>query len=62
MARRRCRVQAAAAALAPADLEALYEFPPGDAAGQAIAIAEFGGAYSASDVQAFCQKYDRRCQ
>ncbi len=51
--------QAAAAALAPADLETLYQFPPGDAAGQAIAIAEFGGAYSASDVEAFCQKYDR---
>lgn len=52
-------VQAAAAALGPADLEALYQFPPGDAAGQVIAIAEFGGTYSASDVQAFCQKYDR---
>jgi kumamolisin len=52
-------VQAAAAALAPADLEALYQFPPGEAAGQAIAIAEFGGAYSASDLEAFCQKYDR---
>jgi kumamolisin len=51
--------QAAAAALAPADLEARYQFPPGDAAGQTVAIAEFGGAYTASDVRAFCQKYDR---
>jgi kumamolisin len=57
--RKNAPVQAAAAALAPADLEARYQFPPGDAAGQAIAIAEFGGAYSASDVRAFCQKYHR---
>ena len=60
MARRtNAPVPADAAALAPADLEALYHFPAGDAAGQAIAIAEFGGAYSASDVQAFCRKYHR---
>jgi kumamolisin len=51
--------QKAAAALTPAGLEALYQFPPGDAAGQAIAIAEFDGAYSASDLQAFCQEYGR---
>jgi kumamolisin len=51
--------QAAAAALAPADLETRYQFPEGDAAGQTVAIAEFGGTYSAADVQAFCQKYDR---
>ena len=52
--------QAAAAALAPADLEARYQFPPGDAAGQTVAIAEFGGAYTASDVQDFCKKYHRQ--
>jgi kumamolisin len=46
-------------ALTPADLEARYHFPPGDGAGQAIAIAEFSGAYFPSDLQAFCQKYDR---
>jgi len=51
--------QQAAAALTPAGLEALYQFPPGDAAGQAIAIVEFDGAYSTSDLQAFCQKYGR---
>jgi kumamolisin len=50
--------QAIVAALAPADLETRYQFPPGNAAGQAIAIAEFGGTYSGSDMQAFCQKYD----
>ncbi len=46
-------------ALTPADLEARYHFPPGDGAGQAIAIAEFFGAYFPSDLQAFCQKYNR---
>jgi kumamolisin len=48
---------AAADAFEPADLDARYQFPPDDAAGQDIAIAEFGGAYSAADVKAFCQKY-----
>jgi kumamolisin len=46
-------------ALTPADLEARYDFPPGDGAGQTIAIAEFYGAYFPSDLQAFCQKYGR---
>ncbi len=60
MARRKnASPQAAAAALTPADLESRYQFPQGDAAGQAVAIAEFGGAYFASDVQAYCQKYTR---
>jgi kumamolisin len=49
----------AAPALAPADLESRYSFPPGDGTGQVIAIAEFGGGYFASDVQAFCAKYGR---
>src|SRR6266498_1202359 len=31
------------AALTPSDLELRYNFPPGDGAGQNIAIAEFGG-------------------
>jgi kumamolisin len=58
MARRKTTpTQAGPAALAPADLEARYEFPPGDGAGQAVAIAELGGAYFPTDVQAFCQKY-----
>jgi kumamolisin len=50
---------AATAAFAPADLEARYQFPLGDAPGQTVAIAEFGGAYSASDVQAFCKQNGR---
>jgi kumamolisin len=41
-------------ALAPAQLAAHYSFPPGDGAGQTVAIAEFGGGYFASDLQAFC--------
>jgi kumamolisin len=50
---------AAATALTPADFETRYQFPPGDGAGQSIAIAEFGGAYFPDDVRAFCQKYGR---
>jgi kumamolisin len=45
--------------LAPADLEQRYNFPPGDAAGQSIAIAEFGGGYFADDVAAYCNKFQR---
>ena len=32
--------------LGPADIEARYNFPLGNAAGQNIIIAEFGGGYS----------------
>jgi kumamolisin len=46
-------------ALTPADLEDRYHFPPGDGAGQAVAVAEFFGAYFPSDLTAFCQKYGR---
>ena len=49
--------QTGPAALTPADLEARYQFPAGDGAGQTVAIAELGGAYFPADVQAFCQKY-----
>jgi kumamolisin len=45
--------------LAPADIESLYHFPPGDAAGQHIAIAELGGGYFAHDLKAYCAKFDR---
>jgi kumamolisin len=48
-----------ASALTPDDLERRYEFPPGDAAGQVVAIAEFGGAYFADDTAAYCAKYGR---
>jgi kumamolisin len=46
-------------ALGPSDLERRYQFPSGDAAGQVIAIAEFGGSYFPDDLQSFCTKYDR---
>lgn len=39
----------------PAELAKIYEFPPGDGAGQTIGILEFGGGYFASDLSAFCQ-------
>jgi len=45
--------------LTPADLENRYNFPSGQAAGQKIAIAEFGGAYFPEDLQAFCAKEGR---
>ncbi len=45
--------------LGPADIENLYRFPPGDAAGQKIAIAELGGGYFARDLKAYCAKFKR---
>jgi kumamolisin len=65
MARRKAHKPASATAarapapLAPEDLEGRYNFPAGDAAGQTIAIAEFGGGYFAEDVAAFCNKFQR---
>jgi kumamolisin len=63
MARRKSGAAAAKAAtlapLTPADLEQRYNFPPGDAAGQSIVIAEFGGGYFAEDVTAYCNKFQR---
>lgn len=49
----------ALAPLTPADLERRYSFPPGDGAGQIIAIAEFGGGYFADDTAAYCSKFQR---
>lgn len=43
----------------PSDLEQRYNFPPGDGAGQSIAIAEFGGGYFDSDTTAYCNKFKR---
>ena len=43
----------------PADIESHYHFPPGDAAGQTIAIAEFGGGYFTSDLTDYCRKFNR---
>jgi kumamolisin len=55
--------------LTPADLEAHYNFPPGNAAGEFVAIAEFGSpigsskflqpAYFPTDVEAFCAQQNR---
>ena len=44
-------------AATPADIEKIYDFPKGTAAGQKIAIAEFGGGYIASDLKAYCKKF-----
>jgi kumamolisin len=49
----------AASALSPADLEQRYRFPPGDGAGQTVAIAEFGGAYFPDDLTQFCAEQGR---
>jgi kumamolisin len=58
VARRRVlQARAAAAPLTPSDLETRYNFPPGDGAGQHVGIAEFGGGYFPTDLQAFCAKY-----
>jgi kumamolisin len=56
--------------LTPGNVLALYNFPPGDGAGQTIVIAEFGApvnngklmppAYIASDVAAFCKRHRLR--
>jgi kumamolisin len=62
MARRKSRSMIAGATLSPfspADLEQRYNFPPGDGAGQNIAIAEFGGGYFADDTSAYCAKFQR---
>lgn len=71
MARRAAAKPTAApgAPLRPADLEARYNFPPGDASGQSIAVAEFGipqhsgtvvvPAYFPDDVAAFCTAQGR---
>ncbi len=61
MAHRKAGAGAAAALapLTPADIEQRYNFPPGDGAGQKIAIAEFGGGYFASDTTAYCNKFQR---
>jgi kumamolisin len=64
MARRKAGAAAAAippalSPLTPSDLEQRYNFPPGDAAGQTIAIAEFGGGYFVDDLKAYCQKFQR---
>ena len=46
-------------ALSPGDLEERYRFPAGEGEGQTVAIAEFGGAYFASDLVTFCRQQGR---
>jgi kumamolisin len=46
-------------ALSPSDLEERYRFPAGEAEGQTVAIAEFGGAYFPDDLAAFCREQGR---
>ncbi|TXC97355.1 S8/S53 family peptidase [Streptomyces sp. ISID311] len=48
----------ALAPLTPSVLEAHYNFPEGEAQGQRIGIAEFGGGYFPDDLVAFCQKHN----
>jgi kumamolisin len=48
--------QAAAPALSPAAIRSHYNFPAGTGSGQTVAVAEFGGGYFSSDLEAFCQK------
>jgi kumamolisin len=47
------------APLAPDDLEKRYNFPPGNATGQTIIVAEFGGGYFSEDVISYCNKFQR---
>lgn len=39
----------------PAELAARYAFPPGDGAGQTVALLEFGGGYFPHDLALFCR-------
>jgi kumamolisin len=47
----------ASTALSPQDLAKRYNFPPGDGAGQRIAIAEFGGGYFAEDAELYSRTF-----
>jgi hypothetical protein len=51
--------RAPSARLTPSDLEERYRFSAGEAEGQTVAIAEFGGAYFPDDLTAFCREQGR---
>lgn len=61
------RTPARSRGLSPSDILELYDFPPGDGAGQTIVIAEFGApvnngklmppAYIAGDLAAYCKRH-----
>jgi kumamolisin len=53
------QARGAAGPFGPSDLEARYNFPDGDGAGQQIVIAEFGGGYLANDLALYCQRVGR---
>ena len=59
VAHRRATAAPALQGLGPADFEKRYAFPPGDAHGQRVAIAEFGGGYFPDDVKQYCREYNR---
>jgi kumamolisin len=46
---------AVSASFTPPQLAALYGFPPGDGAGQCIALIELGGGYKPADLKAYFQ-------
>jgi kumamolisin len=39
----------------PSDLATVYDFPPGDGAGQVIGVLEFGGGFFTDDLELFCR-------
>lgn len=45
--------RAAAQAFTPVQLAGLYDFPPGDGAGQCIGLIELGGGYAQSDLSSY---------
>jgi kumamolisin len=59
MAKRSKQVKGRGGGYSPATLERHYSFPDGDAKGQKIAIAEFGGGYDKSDLKTFCSNHFR---
>jgi kumamolisin len=50
---------AAPPGMGPKELETHYNFPPGDAKGQTIAIAEFGGGVLMGDLDEYCGTHGR---
>ena len=43
----------------PQEIEEAYAFPEGDAAGQCIGIIELGGRYSVTDIEQYCELFNR---
>lgn len=51
--RRSRPAQAGAVSFTPVQLAAIYDFPPGDGAGECIALIELGGGYRPQDLQTY---------